>query len=129
MSSATFKFEIHGGEAAGELMRFRPGEILQGSVQITPAADLDARHVYIRLKWHTEGRGDRDEAVLAEQDMFQGMLKAGTPVFYSFHFKLPSEPWSFAGHYVNIIWVIEASVDLALARDLRDQKSFVLAPD
>ena len=57
------------------------------------------------------------------------MLRAGTPVHYSFRFTLPNGPWSYAGHYVNIIWEVDVSIDLALARDLRDQQPFVLAPD
>ena len=129
MSSAKFEIDIRGGEVHGSLVRFRPGETLQGSVRITPIGDLQTRHVCVRLKWHTEGRGDRDQAVIAEQDMFQGLLRDGTPTYYSFHFRLPDQPWSYAGHYVNIIWEIEVSVDLALARDPRAQRVFVLAPD
>lgn len=129
MSAASFQIDIRGGESDGTLMRFRPGETLQGSVQVTPESDLVARHVYIRLLWYTEGRGDRDQAIVGEQDVYQGDLRAGVPAYYSFHFRLPDHPWSYAGHYVNIIWAIEASVDLSLARDPREQQPFVLAPD
>jgi hypothetical protein len=127
MSAASFEIELRGGETGGALMRFRPGETLQGSVRITPLSDLQARHVYVRLLWHTEGRGDRDQAIITEQDMFQGQLKAGVPVYYSFHFALPQQPWSYAGHYVNIVWEVETTVDLSLARDPRAQQPFVLA--
>ena len=129
MSSASFEVEIRGGEVDGELVRFRPGETLQGSVRIKPDEDLKARHVFARLQWHTEGRGDRDESIIEEQDLFQGMLKAGTPVYYRFHFRLPDQPWSYAGHYVNIVWTIEVSIDLALARDPQAIKPLVLTPD
>ena len=129
MSNASFEMELRGGEGHGSLLRFRPGETLQGSVRITPIGDLQARHVNIRLQWHTEGRGDRDQAVVAEQDVFQGMLSDSTPTYYSFHFKLPDHPWSYAGHYVNIIWEIEVCIDLRLARDPRDQQAFLLVPD
>ena len=81
------------------------------------------------LRWHTEGRGDRDRAVIEDLDLFQGILRAGSPIFYSFHFKLPEHPWSYAGHYVNIVWEIETSIDLALARDPQATHPFVLAPD
>jgi hypothetical protein len=129
MSSASFEIEIRGGEVDGELVLFRPGETLQGSVRITPDEDLKARHVYVRLQWHTQGRGDRDESIIKEQDLFQGMLRAGTPVYYSFHFRLPEHPWSYAGHYVNIVWEIETSIDLALARDPVANRFFIIAPD
>ena len=129
MSNATFEIEIRGGELEGELMRFRPGDTLQGSVRITPDEDLKARHVYARLQWHTEGRGDRDRDVIEDLDLFQGILRAGSPIYYSFHFKLPEHPWSYAGHYVNIVWEIVTSIDLALARDPQATHPFVLAPD
>ncbi|TFH37816.1 MAG: hypothetical protein E4G99_01440 [Anaerolineales bacterium] len=129
MSEASFQIDIRGGEAHGELMRFRPGETLQGSIVVTPTNDLEARHVNIRLLWYTEGRGDRDRAIITEQDVFQGKLAAGVPAYYSFHFALPQQPWSYAGHYVNIVWVVEAMIDLALAIDPRGQQPFVLAPD
>jgi hypothetical protein len=128
MSKVSFEIEIRGGELDGELVRFRPGDTLQGSVRITPVEDLKARHVYARLQWHTEGRGDRDQAVIEEQDLFQGMLRAGSPAYYSFHFRLPEHPWSYAGHYVNVIWEIETAIDLALTRDPQETKPFVLAP-
>jgi hypothetical protein len=129
MSNTSFTFELRGGETSGELTRFLPGEGVQGSVRITPDIDLNARHVYVRLLWHTEGRGDRDEVVITQEDVFQGVLRAGTPVHYTFHFRLPDEPWSYAGHYVSIVWEIEASIDLAFMRDPRDQIAFILAPD
>lgn len=129
MTTATIQIEIRGGEPEGEVMRFRPGEMLQGSVQIIAEDDLQARHVFLRLVWQTEGRGDRDQEVVAELDVFQGMLRAGTPGLHSFHFKLPAQPWSYAGHYVSILWAVECSIDLPLARDLRAQKHFILAPD
>lgn len=129
MSDVEFEIEIRGGEAQGDLVRFRPGETLQGSFRIMPKRDLRARHIFVRLMWQTEGRGDRDKAVVAEQDVFQGELKAGGSTYHSFNFSLPDEPWSYAGHYIQIVWMVEVSVDLALTRDPRDQKTFVLAPD
>ena len=129
MSNVIFELEIRGGEIEGEISRFRPGEVLQGSVRIVPETELNARHVYVRLKWRTEGRGDRDEGVISVQDIHQGVMRAETPLYHSFHFKLPDHPWSYAGHYVNIVWEIEALIDLPLARDPRDQKAFILAPD
>ncbi len=129
MSDVEFQIDIRGGEPQGGLVRFRPGETLQGSVRIIPKSDLQARHVFVRLMWLTEGRGDRDQAVIAEQDVYQGELKGGASSYHSFHFLLPDQPWSYAGHYIQIVWAVEVSIDLALTRDPRDQKTFVLAPD
>jgi hypothetical protein len=116
-------------EPSGSIPAFRPGEVIQGSIEVTPPADLNCRHLYARLRWHTEGRGDRDEGVAAQEDLFQGQLRGGVPHYQRFQFTAPGEPWSYSGHYVNLIWEVEASVDLPLARDPRASARFILAPE
>ena len=108
--------------------RFEPGEVIQGYIQVTPEEDLDCRHLYARLRWQTEGRGDQDEGVAVEQDLFQGKLPAGVPRTFSFHLAAPNEPWSYAGRYVSIVWAVEAAVDLPWARDPTERVPFILAP-
>lgn len=117
-----------GAQTAG-IAAFRPGDFVQGAVQITPEKDLRCRHFWVRLRWHTEGRGDRDEGLGAEQDLYQGHLKAGVPVTYSFHLRAPDEPWSYAGHYIQIVWEIAASVDVPLGVDPKGSLPFILALD
>ncbi len=128
MNRTEFEITIRGGETEGEYLRFGPGEAMQGSVQVIPQRDLNCRHLYARLLWQTEGRGDRDRGVAEELDLFQGQLQAGTPRHHSFHFRLPEEPWSFAGYYINIIWQVEISIDLAMATDPKAARPFILAP-
>ncbi len=107
---------------------YLPGESISGSIQITPQDALKCRHLYTRLCWHTEGRGDTDKQVIAEQDLHQGELRAGVPFYSRFQFRLPSQPWSYSGHYVNIIWEVEVVIDLAMTRDPREGLRFILAP-
>ncbi|MEJ2550470.1 MAG: hypothetical protein P8Z42_10845 [Anaerolineales bacterium] len=128
MSKADFEIALQGGEADGVFLRFKPGETMQGSVQVTPQRDMNCRHLLVRLIWQTEGRGDRDHGVGGEIDLFQGKLQAGTPRYHSFHFRLPDEPWSYAGHYINIVWRVEVSIDLAMTVDPRAAKPFILVP-
>jgi hypothetical protein len=128
MDKADLKITIQGGETEGRYLRFKPGETMQGSLQITPRRDINCRHVYVRILWQTEGRGIRDRGVAEELDVFQGKLRAETPIYYSFHFRLPDGPWSYAGYYINIIWLVEISIDLAMATDLKATKLFILAP-
>jgi hypothetical protein len=128
MARANFQITLDGGEYDGNWLRFEPGSSVQGSVQIVPDSDLRANHVWIRLQWHTEGRGDRDQGRVAEIDAFQGVLTAQTPVRYGFNFALPREPWSYAGHYINIVWEVVAEIDVPMAPDLRQSQLFILAP-
>lgn len=128
MAKVNFEITIRGKEAEQGVVHFEPGETLQGSATVMPESKLDCRHLYARLVWHTEGRGERDRGVAAEMDLYQGLLHAGTPTYHTFHFKLPEGPWSYAGYYINILWEVEVSIDLAWAPDPRSGTPFILAP-
>ena len=82
-----------------------------------------------RLIWHTEGRSDEDKATIQEIDSFQGRLMPSYPIHASFRFQLPPQPWSFAGHYISIIWAIEVNVDVPMATDLRHCERLVMLPN
>ena len=125
--AAEIEITIRGGDEVGGVRRFEPGGVIQGSIQITPDSDLKCKHIFVRALWHTEGRGDKDEGIGVEQDLFQGELRADAPTYYSYHLKLPQEPWSYAGRYVNIIWEVEASIDLAWARDPKSAEHIIMA--
>jgi hypothetical protein len=128
MAEAQIGVHIRGGQAGRGLRIFAPGETVRGSVTVTPVNSFTCNHLYIRLQWHTEGRGDRDEKNVAEADVFQGELRASVPTTYEFAFTLPNEPWSYAGHYVNIIWGIAVEIDVSWAKDPTFKEPFVLAP-
>ncbi len=128
MAHANFLITLRGGDFDGNWQHFAPGSLLEGSVQIVPDGDIRANHVWVRLQWHTEGRGDRDEGRVAQVDVFQGVLTAQTPYTYSFSFDLPREPWSYAGHYINIVWEVMVEVDVPMAPDIRQSQTFIMAP-
>jgi hypothetical protein len=70
-----------------------------------------------------------DEVTVRELDVFQGMLAAGVPVSAELRWRLPPEPWSYAGPYVNIVWGIQIQVDVPAARDPIYEQPFIVAPD
>ncbi len=128
MARADFQIRLEGGTFDGNWQRFEPGSSISGTVQIVADGEVKANHVWLRLQWHTEGRGDRDQGKAGELDLFQGVLTAQTPLAQSFHFNLPREPWSYAGHYINIIWEVVVEIDVPMAPDLRQRQLFILAP-
>ncbi len=111
-----------------ETRRLAPGEVVQGTVRITPEKDINCRHLFARLQWRTEGRGDEDKAIVAEQDLYQGTLSAGMPRHHSFHLRLPDQPWSYVGQLIRIVWEVEVSIDVAFARDPRAAVQFAMRP-
>jgi hypothetical protein len=128
MARAQIEITFREGGAAGVVPQFEPNQILQGSVQVTPDSDLNCKHIYARLKWHTEGRGDRDDGTAGELDLYQGMLRADTPTYHTFHFTLPDSPWSYAGRYVSIIWELDVSLDVPWQIDPKGSTPFIMAP-
>jgi hypothetical protein len=128
MANATIQISLRGGEAAGGLMRFDPGGRLEGAVQVLPDSNIRAKNVVVRLAWHTEGSGDRDAAVVNQVEIAHGDLAINTAITQNFGFALPAEPWSFAGHYINIIWEVQVVVDIPMAPDMHAEQPFILAP-
>ncbi|MEP7359402.1 MAG: hypothetical protein ABI847_19280 [Anaerolineales bacterium] len=128
MAKAAIQVSLRGGEALAGMMRFDPGSRLEGVVQILPDSNIRAKKTTVELAWHTEGRGDTDSGSAGQIEIAQGNLVANTPVVQSFAFNLPAAPWSFAGHYVNIIWQVKVVVDIPLGADLHAEQPFILAP-
>lgn len=128
MAQVNVQITLEGGEVAEGWRRYRPGEEISGTAQITPAEDVRCNHVYIRAGWHTEGRGDGDGGRAGEFDVFQGTLVAQETRAWPFRFSLPAEPWSYAGHYINIVWDVSVDLDVPMARDVHHAERFILSP-
>jgi hypothetical protein len=73
------------------------------------------RAVRLVLGYRTEGRGDTDEGTVAEREFpvdAYGRLDVG------FELEVPRHgPISYDGRLVRVLWTIEATVDVKLARD------------
>ncbi|HKZ69642.1 MAG TPA: hypothetical protein VI547_15410 [Anaerolineales bacterium] len=128
MASADIRISLSGGESMGGMMRFEPGGVVQGSVQVTPQDNINCKSVYVRFGWHTEGRGDRDSGTAVEIPLATGAIAANVPISQQFNVILPKEPWSYAGHYINIIWEAKVTIDIPLAADINAGQPFIMAP-
>ena len=129
MARADIDVLFEPGPSEYGVRRVSPGDVLRGTVRITPDTDTRCNHLWLRLVWRTEGRGDEDSARAAELDVFQGQLRTGTAGEFPFEFLLPREPWSYAGHYVTIVWSIDVDVDVPWAVNARHRQVFICAPD
>ena len=116
MSDPSLRVELEngiaevGGSFRGRLIR---APILDDLAESSPAQGV--RGVRVNLTWHTEGRGDRDRAELAEVAFpidANGRADA--------HFELPVPPFgpiSYDGNLIRVIWHLEARVDVKLRLD------------
>lgn len=129
MGPAQIHVHLEGGRFEAGAMHFLPGAPISGTVEVRPHGNLSCKHLYVRLQWHTEGRGTRDEGRVGELDVFQGTLSAGLTTSYPFRFVLPREPWSCSGHYVSIVWEVFVEIDVPWATNARHSQPFVMAPD
>jgi len=114
--------------ANAELRDYRlAGGEIGGRVVVHVDEPLACRGLVTRIGWHTEGRGERDEEEVFHQTLHHGDLSSGQ---FSFPFtaKLPISPVSYAGHYLTIVWRVEARIDVARRRDPITEKVFYVMP-
>jgi hypothetical protein len=128
MDKITFGVTLREGTNEGGILRYEPGSTISGLAQLIPNEDVNARGVTVRLQWRTEGRGDLNSATIGQTDIWQGNLVKGRPVPGEFRFQLPLQPWSYSGHYINIVWEIVVFVDVPLASDPKFLQPFVMRP-
>ena len=79
--------------------------------------DILARHKQVMM--------NKDQEAFGEETVFEGELQPDQPSF-PFSFPLPAGPVSYAGHYINIVWQVSASLDLAWKRDPHTEQTFFL---
>ncbi len=108
---------------------YRPNSEIRGNVLVYPNQDLRCRKVVVQVMWHTSGRGTRFEDIIMEHTISEGNLVRGVPISADFSTVLPSEPWSFNGRYVSIVWGVNVKVDVPMGRDIEQKKNFILAPE
>jgi hypothetical protein len=128
MANVNFQISFRGGEPTGGLVRFDPGSRMEAVAQVMPLENIRSRRVIARVGWHTEGRGDTDSGTVGELQIAQGALTANTPISQPFAIDLPQQPWSFAGHYVTIVWDLRVIVDIPFGSDLQAVQPFIVAP-
>lgn len=128
MAATDFVVTLSGGAETSPFRTYRPGEQLRGVVNLFVDQNLKCKHFYIRLGWHTEGRGTRHSEKLDELDIFQGELSSSIPASHDFTFYLPDQPWSYEGHYISIVWGLEFEIDVPWGKNLKHFEPFILQP-
>jgi len=126
MDHVDIELALQGGEVENGRRRYEPSSSLHGSARLTPHGTVDCRRVVVRLEWHTEGSGDRDRECADESQLVSGPLSE--PMVQPFTLAVPRQPWSYAGHHINIIWQVRVVVDIPLASDISSEEPIVVAP-
>ena len=119
---------LQGGETDGGVRCYEPGSTVRGMVQLVTGQDVKCDRVFVAIGWHTEGRGDRDAATVDQVDVARGPLKTNMSSTHSFVLTLPGQPWSYAGHYINIVWEVTATMAIPFTRDIKRTEPIVVVP-
>jgi hypothetical protein len=122
----TINLEYEESRADGPI--YRPGDEIVGTVVIDVPEELKCDHLYVRLVWHTAGRGTRFQRVVTEKDVHQGALRTFVPATYQFRFRAPSDPWSYEGHYVSVVWKVAVQIDVPWAKDVHAEQMIWIEP-
>lgn len=109
-------------------MRFPPGEQIAGLVEIFPESTIRCQGVEIRVLWYTEGKGRRNEGVVETWRFDINQITPEQGFSEGFTVSLPSAPWSYAGHFINIVWAVHVKIDIALSPDINREARFLLLP-
>ncbi len=109
-------------------LRFPPGELIEGLVEIFPETMMRCRAVDISVLWYTEGKGRRDEGIVQSWHYDVEQIGPGQSFSEGFSATLPSAPWSYAGHFINIVWVIHVKIDIPMSADMNREARFLVLP-
>lgn len=100
MSASQGEIEIDEGRRV-----FAPGDEVAGVVRWQ--LDGEPGSVALRLFWQTQGRGDSDVDVVAEESY----EAPGSGDRRPFRFRLPEGPYSFSGKLISLVWGLELVAD------------------
>jgi len=128
MASVDIQVALRGGVAENGWVLFEPGATMHGTARFTAESEVDCRRMLTWLEWHTEGRGSTDHGRTAEVEVMQGPLTAMIPSTVSFSLQVPTMPWSYAGHYINIVWELVVKLDIPRSADVVRRQPVIVAP-
>lgn len=128
MAKANIKINLEYEESRLEAPVYRPGDEIVGTVVVDVPEELACEHLYVRLLWHTAGRGTRFQRMVTEKDLHQGPLRPFVPATYQFRFRAPGDPWSYEGHYVSVVWKVAVQIDVPWAKDVNAERPIWIEP-
>lgn len=102
-------------EIAGGRRVFAPGDELEG--RASWHLEEEPEWVEVRLYWRTEGKGDQDVDVVAEERWETPGRDSGDRPF---RFELPAGPYSFSGTLITLYWGVELVAEPGGALDTVD---------
>ena len=126
---AVIRLHLRGGEEQEDgVRRYAPGDSVSGTAEVVPDREGRCNGVVARLAWRTTGRGFVERGTAGDELLYSGPLAQGAPLLRDFSLTLPEAPWSYAGHYVSVVWEVTVTVDVPWSPDLTWSQQIVVRP-
>lgn len=129
MTDVEIRVTLQRGDVDHDRRHYQPGSTVRGTAQLISPQDVKCDRVLARIGWHTEGRGDEDHAHVGEVELLRGPLKANRLITENFDLRVPTRPWSYTGHHINIIWEVTITMTFRWTRDIHRAERIVVTPD
>lgn len=107
---------------------FRPGEVIEGQVNIRAGAPWTAQYAQVLLAWRTEGKGDEDSATAAGMNLYEPGASIPPNDEKNFRFTVPAMPWTYRGNFLKIHWTIVAIVDPKPGKEIVESIDIIVHP-
>lgn len=124
MASCTIKLRLVGdGEPA------TPGEPLRGEVVVETQSAVRCDGLKVSLYWRTEGKGNPDEGLCAEDLTLKSADWSPGRHVIPFSLVAPAGPPPYDGELVRVRHLLRATADVPWALDPKDELPVVIRPD
>ena len=112
-----------------ERTSYRGGETVRGEIEVRTDEDVRCDGLTVELRWKTHGKGNSVHGDPVEVELFQGDWRAGAIQRYPFAIELPKGPFTYHGHYLNVVWEVRARADVPWAIDPKAEREIAVSAD
>lgn len=96
---------------------YHPGDVVRGSVEVRTDEPVRCDGLTVELRWRTHGKASSVKETAVSARLFAGEWRGGAVHRYRFELELPAGPFTYHGHYLNVVWEVYASADVPWAFD------------
>ncbi len=107
---------------------YHPGEKVSGQVRVFLEDASRCRALRLRRYWQTHGKGTKDRGAEDEVTLHVGPLPTGGTREIPFEIRMPSGPFTYHGHHLNVDHYLEAEIDVQGGRDRTVTRTVALEP-
>lgn len=107
---------------------YRPGETITARILVSAPRAIKCKQLTAKLRFFAHGSGNAHQKVVEEKALYAGEFSPGQHE-YTVQFVLPYGPYSYAGHYMNLDWEVQAYLDIPWALDKKGATQFSLVSE